>query len=358
MGFEASLSSDRAIVDKEIAAFFDHMCEGQNNQFLKYNYETLEQFVLRQGKRLRPITTIKSYAAFSGNEKKIYPLSIVSELFHTSSLIHDDIMDEDSIRRGSKTMHVLYEDYFRRHFNDESYHGSIFSAHAKRFGSSIAIMQGNLLYSLAYRLLLTSDLEFGKKQEALALFNHAYARTNEGQMLDVLFSSKNKISVAEYEAMVEGKTACPLGAAIGFGAMLAGADKSQRTALQQYSYHAGIAFQIMDDIMDLSSGRKKRLAGSDVRKGSKTLVIVHALQHAASKDKKIMMKIVGNHTASSEDIQTVMRILEKTESVSYAQMRAERHVMQAKHSLLRLKANKERKEFFLQLADYILARSA
>ena len=161
MGFEQILKKHRLIVDNQLNIFFDNKIREAKDQFLKKIYSYLKEFVLRPGKRIRPIATIMAYKAIKDiDEEKVYPVCIVPELFHASSLIHDDIMDEDLLRRNKPTMHYLLETYFKKNFVDKKYRGSLFDSFSKRFSVSMAILQGNILYSLANSCILEGTLSF------------------------------------------------------------------------------------------------------------------------------------------------------------------------------------------------------
>jgi len=250
MEFNQILKKYRDIVDKELNNFFDGKTK---EDFLKESYGYLKEFTLRPGKRLRPISTIMAYKAVNDtNEENIYPVSIVSELFHASSLIHDDLMDEDVLRRNKPTMHKIFENYFKKNFKDVEYKGDLFDSYAKRFSVSMAIIQGNLLYSLANSCISESKLDKNMKNKALEIFNEAYSKTNEGQMLDLRISANKDVKKEDYVKMATAKT-CPLfSASIKFGALLNDAKDFQLEALDKYAYSIALAFQIHDDMMDLS----------------------------------------------------------------------------------------------------------
>jgi geranylgeranyl diphosphate synthase type I len=219
MEFNNSLDNYKKIIDNELIKFFDNGIK-KDDDFLKESYGYLKEFTLRPGKRLRPIATIMSFKAINdSDESKIYPVCIVPELIHASSLIHDDMMDEDLLRRDKPTMHKIFEAYFKKNFSDSACEGDLFNSHSKRFSVSMAVLQGNILFSLSKSCILDSNLDDSIKKKSLEIFNDAYARINEGQMLDLCISADKDIKEEDYVKMAAAKTGPLFSSSIKFGAL-------------------------------------------------------------------------------------------------------------------------------------------
>jgi|TARA_B100001964_G_C14249344_1_gene609086 geranylgeranyl diphosphate synthase type I len=256
MEFNNSLDNYKKIIDNELIKFFDNGIK-KDDDFLKESYGYLKEFTLRPGKRLRPIATIMSFKAINdSDESKIYPVCIVPELIHASSLIHDDMMDEDLLRRDKPTMHKIFEAYFKKNFSDSACEGDLFNSHSKRFSVSMAVLQGNILFSLSKSCILDSNLDDSIKKKSLEIFNDAYARINEGQMLDLCISADKDIKEEDYVKMAAAKTGPLFSSSIKFGALLNNAKDFQLEALDKYADSMALAFQIHDDMMDLSKTMK------------------------------------------------------------------------------------------------------
>src|SRR3989338_779108 len=224
MEFLETIEKYKGIVDRELSSFFDTQIEGLQDDFLKESYSQLKGFALSPGKRLRPAGMIMAYRSIKeAGEEKIYPLSIVPELVHCSTLIHDDIMDEDKLRRNKPTMHKIFKQKFKEGFNDRSYYGDLFSSYSKRFSVSMAILQGNILNSLFCSCIENSKLKEGLKNKAIGIFNDAYIKTNNGQILDLLISAKDIVTEKDYLDVASAKTGSLFSASLRFGAMLNGA---------------------------------------------------------------------------------------------------------------------------------------
>src|SRR3989338_5003959 len=199
MEFEKILKKYKSIVDENLSNLFDRKIKNIDDKFLRTSYLFLKDYVLRDGKRIRPIATIMAYKLVKGyEEEKIYLPALSTELFHCSSLIHDDIMDEDSLRRNKPSMHKLFEAYFLKNHDESYYKGTIFSKESQRFSVSMAIIQGNILYSLAESCLIESGFSKDAVLKALEISNIAYRIVNHGQMYDILMSVKQDLTEKEY----------------------------------------------------------------------------------------------------------------------------------------------------------------
>ncbi len=359
MEFNQIIKKYRNIVDKELNIFFDSKINNAKDKFLRECYSYIKEFTLREGKRIRPIAAIMAYKAVNGSdEEKIYPVSIVPEIMHASSLIHDDVMDEDLLRRNKATMHKIFEKYFKKNFSDAVYDGDLFSSHSKRFSLSMAILQGNMLNLLSNSCILESELDEDKKNKAIGIFNDAYCKTNEGQILDLLISAKGNVAEEEYIIMALRKTGPLISASAKFGAMLNDAKDFQIDALEGYANSVALAFQIHDDVMDLSNAMGKgRKIGTDIRKGNKTMIVVKALEKCNEPQKKFILSVLGNYKASNEDIKKFVGVIKETGALDYAKDYANKKIVEAKEYIKKAKLNEECKRFFEEFAEYAVSRN-
>lgn len=358
MEFSQIIKKYRNVVDKELEIFFDNKINNAKDKFIRECYGYLKEFTLREGKRIRPIAAIMAYKAVNGSDEgKIHPISIVPELMHASSLIHDDIMDEDLLRRNEDTMHKIFEKYFTKNFSDADYDGDLFPSSSKRFSLSMAILQGNMLNLLSNSCILESKLSEDKKNKAIKIFNDAYCKTNEGQILDLLVSAKGKVSEEEYVLMASSKTGPLISASVKFGAMLNDAKDFQIDALGRYADSVALAFQIHDDVMDLSNAAGKgREIGTDIRKGNKTMIVIKALEKCDEEQKEFLLRVLGNYNALDSDIKNFIEIIKETGALDYAKDYANKKVMEAKEFLKKAKLNEEGNRFFDEFAEYAVKR--
>jgi len=216
------------------------------------------------GKRLRPILCLAAGRRCGGDPERILPMAIAHEMFHTASLIHDDLpcMDDDSLRRGKPTNHVAY-------------------------GEALALLAGDALLIWAFEHAARGSLDVGadpaRALRALALFGEATgpAGVCGGQVLDTdpESASEERDFVAE---IARTKTALLIRSALGTGALLAGAEESVAQRYMDYGTHLGLAFQIVDDVLDVVGDAKElgKTVGKDAAQGKRTFVSVYGLPEA------------------------------------------------------------------------------
>lgn len=359
MEFPEIVEKYKEIVDKELSSFFDAKIEAVQEDFLKDSYRFLKDFVLSPGKRLRSVGMIMAYKAVKElGEEKVYPLSIVPELVHCSTLIHDDIIDEDKIRRNKPTMHKIFEQKFRETFNDRSYYGDLFSSYSKRFSVSMAILQGNILNSLFCSCIEESKLKENLKNKAVAIFNDAYIKTNNGQILDLLISAKDIVTEKDYLEVASAKTGSLFSASLRLGAMANNAKGSQLDALDKYANAAALAFQIQDDVMDMSKEMEKgRGIGTDLKKGNKTLIIVNALEKCNEEDKSTLLGVLKSNWVQDKDIEKAIEIIRNSGALDYAVNYAVEMASDSKEHLKKANLNEEGNKFFGEFSDFVVKRT-
>jgi len=218
------------------------------------------------GKKIRPSLVLLSSEAVGGRMEGALKTAAAVELIHTFSLIHDDIMDEDEMRRGKPSVHTLW-------------------------GEPMAILAGDILFSLAFELVAqTHDEDIPSKRviRALNTVVDACIKICEGQACDMGFENKFDVKESEYMNMIYKKTAALIAAATKSGAILGGGTEEQIEAFQEYGRLIGMAFQIQDDYLDVVSDEEHigKPVGSDIMEGKMTLMVVHTLSSASKQDKR------------------------------------------------------------------------
>jgi len=321
--------------------------------FLKTNQGYIREYI-KDGKRLRPILLIMAYKAFCDNDK-IIPASLSVELLHNSTLIHDDIMDEDDFRRAKPTVYKRLKDSYLADHKEDSYDGPLFNKSSSKFAVSNAILCGNILIPLGADMISNSDFPDELKNNALKIYNNAYRLVNYGQFLDILLEKRKDVKEKEYLDMIEKKTACLFSASVAIGAVLADAKPEKIKQLEEYAKELAIAFQLVDDIMDISEDMAKgHELGSDIKRGKKTLLVIKALENGTGKERKELLSILGT-SASKEEIIRAIGIIKKN-SLAYVRSEADKRVIKAKEILNKMGINKESRDFFNEFADYMALR--
>jgi len=356
MDFDKTLFKYKKIIDSRIKTLFEKRIIDSKN-FLKSSYLYLKDFVLKGGKRLRPIMAIMAYKSLCDqDEDKIYLPAVGIELFHNSSLIHDDIMDEDGERRGMPSMHKHFENVFLKNYEEKKYNGGIFRKMSERFGVSIAILQGDILYALTESCFTDSSFEADVSGKALDVINHTYRKISEGQILDILSEVKRDFTEDDYFEVIERKTAYLFKAAIQVGAILSQTTAVQMDALSQYAINIGRAFQLQDDLIDIRPGLKGHALGSDIRRGKRTLLIIKALENASEKQKQILLTAFGNYKADQGMIKAASDVLYATGSVDYVKRLACQKLREGQSHLANTGLAKDGVTFFEGLVNFLANR--
>ena len=324
---------------------------GKLYPFAKLFVEHLSEFTLRGGKRLRPALMYYSYMMFDDEElDEVKKLSIYLELLQSFLLIHDDIMDRSILRRESKTIHKVFEDYSsQENFKDDVH-----------FGNTMGILNGDLACFLAYEIINSSKFNAKKKSKLSLLVSEEITKVIFGQIQDVLLTYKKDYSKEEILNIHHYKTAVyTFKLPIFSGAILADTNKNNLKLLENYSVNCGIAFQIRDDILGVFGDEETLGKGiiSDIIEGKKTLLVLHAYAKANCSQKEILNRSLGNKNLSYEQMTEFKEVLRQTGALDYSIKQCEKHVKKAKESLKILPVKKNEGFNFLDsIADYLLDR--
>jgi geranylgeranyl diphosphate synthase type I len=256
------------------------------------------------GKHIRPVLCLLSCEACGGDWQQALPAAAGVELLHNFSLIHDDIEDRDRTRRGRPTLWALW-------------------------GEAQAINAGDALFSLAQLALLRlpeRGVPAATTVTAQTLFNQACMALTGGQHLDLGFESRDTIPVAEYLAMIEGKTAALVACACELGALVAVAPDARRASLRAFGRHLGLAFQIRDDVLGVwgDPAITGKPAGSDIARRKKSLPILHGLEQSAA-----LRALFAQEKLTEADVYRATELLEESGSRASAEGLAHEHHIQA-----------------------------
>jgi len=351
---ELSIAEYRRKIDSALQGFFDDKIKdsGPSGEFLG----SIKEFNMRGGKRIRPILMIFGYKCFKEPaEKDLITASLAMELMEGFLLTHDDIIDEDKLRRGGLTMHEAYK---------KEYGKNRTSVSPEKMGKNMALLAGDLQNSFAVEILAGSNFPKGRIAEAISVYSASLAKTIRGCVLEYLLASAGtrdmgKISQKDISEIQELKTAtytieCPLV----MGALLAGAGKRDLGSLRSYAIPLGKAFQIKDDILGVFGNEKKlgKPVGSDIREGKVTLLIVKALESCGAKDREKLLGLLGKRSLKHREIESARKIIACSGSLEYSQKLAESLVSDAKKAIAESAFRSEGKEFLLGIADYLLGR--
>jgi geranylgeranyl pyrophosphate synthase len=299
-------------------------------------YGLLVPFLKRGGKRIRPVLALLSCGAAGGSyDAAVEPAAII-ELFHNFTLIHDDIEDDSQFRRGEPALHVSH-------------------------GVPMALNSGDALYTLLWRDLVCLKLGPARLVALQKLYSDSFKKVVDGQGIELswLRSGRFDVTEQEYLGMIGGKTAALMGLSCEAGAFVAGAGARARGALRSYGESIGAAFQIQDDVLNVSGEFEKyrKEIGGDISEGKRTLMVVHCLSKAGESERKRLMEILSSHSRKKEDIGEAISLLKRHGSVDYARKKAESLVGSALKSISGLPESADRKALS-SIADYVIKREA
>lgn len=342
-------------IDKELRIFFDkRILEVRHiDSSAKEMMELLKDFTLRGGKRVRAAMIYYGYKCFNKNkESELLKAAMCIELVNSSLLIHDDIIDCDSLRRGGLTLHKAYEKIHSKRYNGRK--------DAGHFGESMAIIAGDALACLANQLLVYSDFRKENKLRAIAKLNQAVHKVIYGQALDIISELKDNFNVKDILNIHHLKTASyTIEGPLHIGALLAGAGEKDLKVLSAYGIPLGKAFQIQDDILGMFGDEKElgKPVGSDIKEGKRTLLVLKAIEKGNLMQKAFIKRNLGNKHIGLQELREFRKIVEETGSLEYSQNLAKKLIEEAKSAVRNTKFRKEGKDFLLGIADYMLERN-
>jgi len=283
------------------------------------------------GKMLRPSLSLITAEAVGGQKESALKAGSAIELIHTFSLIHDDIMDQDDMRRGMPSVHKVW-------------------------GDDVAILAGDTLFSKAFEMIINSkDTTPEQNNKTLATVADACVKICEGQALDMGFEERFDVDEDEYMEMIFKKTGALIAAATKAGAIMGGASDDVVDVMYEYGRLIGLAFQIQDDYLDLASDEETlgKPIGSDIGKGKMTII---AIKGIASDDSGRLLEILKDDENSQEDIDEAIEILKECGAIEYARKLALDSVNQAKE-ILDILPDSSSKQVLLDIADFVLERN-
>ena len=253
------------------------------------------------GKRLRAIMPRLVGEAVGNGHQGHYTLGACIEIIHNFTLVHDDIMDQDPIRRGLDAVHVAYDD-------------------------PTAINAGDAMLALGFEMLADSKhIDDSQLRHVVSAIGQMVRNVAEGQQEDFEFEDRESVSEAEYISMIAGKTSAMFETCAETGAILAGADTETVNNMANWGLNLGLCFQIMDDYIDMTSDTETlgKPAGSDIVQGKRTLIAIHALESGA--DLPTFKKLFGTESTDNSELSTAVQELRNNGSIQYALDRAMEH---------------------------------
>jgi geranylgeranyl diphosphate synthase type I len=322
-----------------------------SDQFNQIFCEFTKDFLLRGGKRIRPILINETYKIFSDkNLDDVFETSLFIEFIQGWILMHDDIIDHDDMRRGGPTAHKMFEGVASQYdFAD-----------TKDFGNTFGILAGDYAGLLAFEIIGKSKLSGDIIKKVLTFSSRELQNIIFGQNLDIITSKKVDYTDEDILKVADYKTArytflIPCIA----GAIMAEADQKYQDILAAYSIPVGIAFQIRDDILGLFGNEEETGKSNlgDIEEGKRTMLVWKAYQQADLSQKQILDKYFGKEDITKEEGDEFKEIIKQTGALAYAEEICQEYVDRAKFELEKLpNHDSEGWQFLNWIADYMMSR--
>jgi len=317
----------KEVFNDKISKIFD-----RKNPIHKYANQIL---LSKKAKRLRAYLGILAADIFGGNLSDAANFSLIYEIFHTASLIHDDIMDKSSTRRGKPTLH-------------------------KKYGLANAIIVGDLMLAKGYSLVAEFSREQSISKTQLLNLLEIIGQTGEkcclGQALDIDMAAKHQYgNIKTYLNMIEQKTGALIEGAVKGGAVVAKASPEQVGLIGCFGKNLGVAFQIIDDAFDLLGGKTaNKSIMNDIKEGKATPMLIWSLKKAPHDESAWLREMAGNNSITQQEATTVINIYRKCGALEYAQQLGHAYIERAKTDLEKLPAVPARDQFMeiVEILDF------
>lgn len=285
------------------------------------------------GKRLRAMLVLLACNVVGGRAVSAVDAAVAVEILHNFTLVHDDVMDNALVRRGRKTVHTKWD-------------------------TNVAILCGDQLIAHAYQLL--ENVPAPKQQAILRAFNRGFVEVCEGQALDKAFELRRRISLADYMEMIRLKTASVIESACEIGARIGGGSPSAVKSLRAFGRHLGIAFQIQDDLLDVTGDVQEfgKRIGGDIVEGKKTFLLLKAFESANRTERRLLKSLRSRDKRRQRSIVSRVReVYRRTGAMDAARNEVARSTRRALHAI---EAMRPRRDITMLrwLAEQLLERNA
>jgi len=317
---------------KIVDEFIEKIIQRNKNSVL---YDAVWYHLKSGGKRIRPALCLLTCKLLGGEEKKALPFAAACELLHSWALIHDDIEDGDTVRRNKPAVWVKY-------------------------GLAQGINIGDFLNGKVYECIFKSK-EYGIDNETILklikVLTQVVISTTEGQAMDINFRSRRDVSEEEYMEMAKKKTGNYLVLPIIGGTIIAGKEEYIET-LRKFGEYIGPAFQIRDDLIDLTEGKGRGEIGCDIKEGKRSLLVIYTASRCNKEEKEKLYEILDKprEKTTKQDIEFVINLFKKYRAFEYAQNKAEGLIREGIKVIEKLP--EEVKNFLESVAVFIVKRKS
>lgn len=340
MNFQNYLQEEAKQINTELENFligWGREVEKINPKLKPLSFNFIE--ACRGGKRLRGMLVKLGFELAGGNNQEILKCATAVEIFQTSILAHDDIIDQSQIRRGKPTLYKMLG--------------------ADHYALSQAISLGDIGLFLTVKLISECNFKEDRKVKALQEFSKMAVNTGLGEVLDIELTTLKKGEVEDVLAVYKLKTAYyTIVYPLSIGAILAGADKHLLSRIEEFGENLGIAFQIQDDILGVFGDTESlgKSVSSDIEEGKVSLLLVFAMENASKEDRQFLEKVYGKGEINKEDFEKVRKIFKDCGALDWASSQAQIYVEKAKKIIPELTSNEKQINILTQMADFLIKR--
>lgn len=280
------------------------------------------------GKRIRPLLVLAAASATNKNADAT-GLAAAVEFIHTATLLHDDVVDESAQRRGQASANIV-------------------------FGNKASVLVGDFLFARAFELMVETD-----SIKILDILASASRIIAEGEVLQMSLTGDINITMAQYENIIDAKTAALFAAACESGARRAGASDADAQNWRLYGHHLGMAFQMADDLIDYSASPAAmgKNAGDDFREGKLTLPVILALQSATPDEQAFWARTMRDKNQKDGDLEEARQIIARHDALSKGSAMAKAHAAKAQAALAALPAQNSLTATLNELLDFVVTRN-
>ncbi len=278
------------------------------------------------GKRIRPLLTLACTKLYEGDMGRAHRLSAAVEFIHTATLLHDDVVDDSAERRGKPSANAV-------------------------FGNEASVLVGDFLFSRAFQLMVADG-----NLDVLRILSDASATISEGEVLQLATQSNLDTTLDDYYKVIKGKTAALFAAACEVGPVIAGQDDKTITATRAYGMALGMAFQIIDDVLDYAADQETlgKTVGDDFREGKMSAPVILALQEADDEEKSFWQRTIADRDQTDADLAHAQKLIEKHDVITKGMALARIYTKQAQDNLPK---GSELATCLNALCDYVIDRN-
>ncbi|WEF30808.1 octaprenyl diphosphate synthase [Pseudoduganella chitinolytica] len=285
-----------------------------------------EYIISAGGKRIRPVLVLLVANAYAYKGTAHHELAAVVEFIHTATLLHDDVVDESSLRRGRATANAL-------------------------FGNAASVLVGDFLYSRAFQMMVSLD-----NMRIMSILSDATNVIAEGEVLQLLNMHDPDVSQDSYLQVIRSKTAKLFEAAAELGALVAGANDEQIAAASEYGRSLGTAFQLIDDVLDYVGDASEigKNVGDDLREGKPTMPLIYLMEHGTEEQRQLVRSCI--ETGDEQHFDTILAAITTSGALDYTRREAQVAAQRAIDAIAAMPDSRY-KDSLLQLARFAVDRN-